>query len=213
MLKQDADPYSTYVLKDGYEKVWKTIVEVEKLDVVYNVDIVGVSRLSNGSQIDIWRNSRVETELCDFIIWTPPMSELLRVLRSPLEEEQRLFSSLRSEYYTASLVELKGAVRHSPYTTYMAQWVERPEHGVIVDMDTSGVHTPGIRTPGGVAAYDRLEGGQTKSCIQLGKEPASKARLEEILRQHYMDGFDATTMEVLALKTWSYMPRLLYCLS
>jgi len=131
----------------------------------------------------------------------------LRVLRSPLEEEQRLFSSLSSEYYTASLVELKGAVRHSPYTTYMAQWVERPEHGVIVDMDTSGVHTPGIRTPEGVAAYDRLEGRQTKSCIQLGKEPASKARLEEILRQHYVDGFNASTMEVLALKTWNYMPR------
>merc|ERR1719341_2384918 len=111
ILKQDKYPYSTYVLKHGFEKVWTTIVEEEGLNVTYNIDIVGVSRSSNGTLLDIWRDSRVETESCEFLVWTPPMTDLLRVLTDPSLEEQRLFSTLEPEYVTASLIITEDGVR------------------------------------------------------------------------------------------------------
>ena len=207
ILKQDKYPYSAYVLKHGFEKVWKTVVEEESLNVTYNVDIVGVSRSSNGTHLEIWRDSSIETELCDFVVWTPPMRELLRVLKDPSDEEQRLFSSLQPEYFTASLVDTKDGVRHSPYTAYMEQWKTRPEHGVLVDADFSGFVTPGILTPQGLAAYNSLEGIQTRSCLQIGKNMSSEAELKAILKEHYMNGFNAKTMEILHMRTWTYFPR------
>ena len=208
ILKQDKYPYSAYVLKQGFEKVWTTVVKEEGLNVTFNVDIVGISRSTNNiTHLDIWRESRIETESCDFLIWTPPMSELLRVLRDPSAEEQRLFSTLQPEYFTASLVDTKNGVRHSPYTSYMEQWKRRPEHGVLVDVDFSGLLTPGIRTPEGLAAYNNRGGLQTRSCLQIGKTKSSEAELKAILKEHYMNGFDAKTMEILHMKTWTYFPR------
>ena len=207
ILKQDKYPYSAYVLKHGFEKVWTTIVKEEDLNVTYNVDIVGVSRSSNTIHLDIWRDSKMETESCDFLVWTPPMTDLLRVLRDPSDEEHGLFSTLRPEYYTASLIDTKGGVRHGPYTTYMEQWKTRPEHGVIVDADLSGLLTPGIRTPEGLTTYNGLDGVQTRSSLQLGKNKSSEAELKAILKDHYMNGFDAKTMEILHMKTWTYFPR------
>ena len=206
-LKQYKYPYSAYVLKHGFEKVWTTIVKEEGLNVTFNVDIVAVSRSSKGTHLDIWRNSRIETESCDFVVWTPPMTDLLRVLKDPSDEEQRLFSTLRPEYFTTSLLDTKNGVRHGPYTAYMEQWKSKPEHGVLVEWDFSGVLTPGISTPEGLAAYNDLEGLQTRSCLQLGKKMSSEAELKAILKEHYMDGFDAKAIEILNMITWTYFPR------
>ena len=151
----------------------------EGLNVTYNVDIVGVSRSSYGTRLDIWRDSKMETESCDFLVWTPPMTDLLRVLRDPSDEEQRLFSTLQPEYFTASLIDTKDGIRHSPYTAYMEQWTARPEHGVLVDFDFSGLITPGIQTPVGLATYNGLEGIQTRNWgkrnpTRLTSKPFSK---------------------------------------
>ena len=179
----------------------------EDLNVTYNVDIVGVSRTSSGTNLDIWSDSRMETESCDFLVWTPPMADLLRVLKDPSLEEQRLFSTLQPEYYTASLIDTMDGVRHSPYTAYMEQWEKRPEHGVLADIDFSGLLTPGIQTPEGLAAYNNLEGLQTRSCLQIGKKKSSEADLKDILKEHYMNGFNAKAMDILNMKTWTYFPR------
>ena len=100
---------------------------------IYDVDIVGVLRSLNGTKLDIWRNSRMESESCNFLVWTPPMRDLLRVIKNPSVEEQRLFATLQPEYLTASLHDTTGGVRHSPYTAYMEQWKTKLEHGVLVD--------------------------------------------------------------------------------
>ena len=89
----------------------------------------------------------------------------------------------------------------------MEQWTARPEHGVLVDFDFSGLITPGIQTPVGLATYNGLEGIQTRYCLQLGKKKPNEADLKAILKEHYMNGFDAKTMEILHMKTWTYFPR------
>ena len=207
IIKQDIHPYNVYVLKHGFEKVWTTVVKEEALNLIYNVDIVSVSRSLNGTKLDIWRNSRMETESCDFLVWTPPMTDLLRVLKDPSAEEQRLFATLQPEYFTASLHDTTGGVRHSPYTAYMEQWKTKPEHGVLVDGDFSGIVRKDILTPQGLAAYNELKGVLTRTSFQIGKKKSSEAHLKAILKEHYMGRFNAKTMEILHMKTWTYFPR------
>ena len=135
------------------------------------------------------------------------MTDLLRVLKDPSAEEQRLFATLQPEYFTASLHDTTGGVRHSPYTAYMEQWKTRPEHGVLVDGDFSGIIRPDILTPQGLAAYNDLKGVQTRTSFQIGKKKSSEAELKAILKEHYISGFNAKTMEILHMKTWTYFPR------
>lgn len=67
-----------YFLRGGFEKVWKNIVEKEKLNVKFNTDIYSLRRHNGNSILKIWEGSSLRSELCNFVIWTPPMSELLR---------------------------------------------------------------------------------------------------------------------------------------
>ena len=70
-----------YFLKEGFEKVYKNIVEKENLKIEFNTDIYSLRRHGNGNSIlKIWEGSSLRSELCNFVIWTPPMSGLLRYL-------------------------------------------------------------------------------------------------------------------------------------
>jgi len=89
----------------------------------------------------------------------------------------------------------------------MEQWTARPENGILIDFDFSGLLRPGIQTPEGIAAYDGLKGLQTRTCLQMGKKKSNEADLKAILKEHYMNGFDAKTLEILRMKTWTYFPR------
>ena len=108
-LKQERYPYEAYVLKNGFEKIWTTIIEKENINVKYNTDIIGVVQGAHSADLHIWRNSKVETERCGFLVWTPPLSELLRVQRQPSPTENILFSGLRHEVFTSNLVNMEGA--------------------------------------------------------------------------------------------------------
>ena len=72
-----------YFLREGFEKVWKNIVEKEKLNIQFNTDIYSLRIHSNGNSIlKIWEGSSLRRELCNFVIWTAPMSGLLRYLQT-----------------------------------------------------------------------------------------------------------------------------------
>ena len=72
-----------YFLREGFEKVWKNIVEKEKLNIEFNTDIYSLKRHNGNSILKIWEGSSLRSELCNFVIWTPPMSALLRYIHIP----------------------------------------------------------------------------------------------------------------------------------
>ena len=100
-LKQERYPYEAYVLKNGFEKIWTTIIEKDNINVKYNTDIIGVVQGAHSADLHIWRNSKVETERCGFLVWTLPMSEFSDNLR-----QLRIFcfpaSATRSSHQTWS---------------------------------------------------------------------------------------------------------------
>ena len=104
-------------------------------------------------------------------------------------------------------IDTQDGVRHSPFTAYMEQWKTKPEHGVLVDGDFSGIVRKDILTPQGVAAYNDLKGVLTRTSFQIGKKKSSEAELKAILKKHYMSRFNAKTMEILHMKTWTYFTR------
>ena len=136
-MQKEEDPYNIYTLKGGYEKLWISIVEKEEMEVRYNVDIVGVSRRRYGGvTIHMWESSILHHEHCDFMVWTPPMTDLLKVLHYPTRNEWDLFSRLQATVTTASVFTSKGLVRHTPYTVFMENVVRRrPEHEVTACFD------------------------------------------------------------------------------
>ena len=205
-MQKEEDPYNIYALKGGYEKLWSSIVEKEEMEVRYNVDIVGVSRRRYGGvTITMWDSSILHHEHCDFMVWTPPMTDLLKVLHYPTRNEWDLFSQLQATVTTASVFTSKGLVRHTPYTVFMENVVRRrPEHEVTACFDWEG-----IASKPNVTEYDQERGLLTMVCLQQGGSRTSRQLVEEKLRQHLEGGFNSSHIEVLHSETWDFFHRFL----
>ena len=89
--KEKHGPYGFYFLKDGFQKVWDTIVEQEKLNIKYNVDIHNIKQTQNNVELSIWNGSNLETERCDWMVFTPPLQEFLRLVDVSNTVEYNLF--------------------------------------------------------------------------------------------------------------------------
>ena len=210
-LGKAEDPYYIYILKEGYAKLWNTIVEKEKLDVRYNVDIASVKRsgLETGVTIGIQNGLEVDQEECEFMVWTPSMIELMKVLHAPTLKEVNLFSTLKADIHSASVVTSKGTIRHAPYTVFMES-VNSPvfEHQVLVSFDWDAlVNIPDIGTPEGLAKYNNGTDVRTITCLQLGKERISQRALRNKLKDHYEKGFNSSDIEFLTTEVWEYFHR------
>ena len=79
--KTQNERQNIYFLREGFEKVWKNIVEKEKLNIEFNTDIYSLRRHNGNSILKIWEGSSLRSELCNFVVWTPPMSGLLKYLQ------------------------------------------------------------------------------------------------------------------------------------
>ena len=103
-LKRDTDELTVYVLRDGFEKIWKTIVDKENINIKFNTDIYSITRNENDIDMKIWEYSNLKNIKCDFLIWTPEMNSFLRTVKNASQSELSLFRGLKPEIFTASLV-------------------------------------------------------------------------------------------------------------
>ena len=144
LLEADADPYSFYAFKEGFEKIWKTIVEKEELDIVYNSNIVNIARSPLGTYIHhtMGDGLHITIDWCDFLIWTPPMTEMLKKLSTAAtHEEHHYFGNLYPEIYSVSLMSSNSPFKgeSEAYTYYRDNIVDKTNHGVICDLSVSNV--------------------------------------------------------------------------
>lgn len=207
-LKQDKTPFSGYSLKYGFEHVWKTIVEKERLNIQFQTDITSIQRNGNSFYLKMWQNFKAQTEVCDFLIWTPEVSELLRTLEKPTTEENRLLASLKPDVYYVQLINVEGGVRHSPSTSFMANLLSKDEYAVILTVDTAGLLTPGMKIPEGLAKYNNATGQRTLYTLHApSKKYTSEAFLKKKTRNYFMRGFNVTKVTFLNTIGWPYFPR------
>jgi len=198
-----------HFLREGFEKVWKNIVEKEELKIEFNTDIYSVKRHGNGNSIlKIWEGSSLRSELCNFVIWTPPMPGLLRAFSDVSQEELRLLKGLKPSFLTTSLVNMEAETRNGPFSFYLPNMNSSTaeEGGVMVEFSQLGSLRPDIATPDGEQAFNN-QTLKTSSIFQMSSEHMSEKVLRSKLRNHYEAGLGAKNLEILHSISWDYFYR------
>lgn len=201
------DPYQIYILKDGFEKVWNTIVSKENFDIRYYTNIRNIDRNEDNVILHYSESgSRVGSEECGFLIWTPPMPELVNRLSNPSNEERELFSELSSHVFVSTLIKETNIIRNRPITVYQENVDEKVDGGVTADLnveDELSYCEVGCNSTFNDYINDR---GQERilSVFQLQREATSEVISNEILRNHYQNNFGASNIEFVTTKSYDY---------
>ena len=194
-----------FILVDGFEKIWNTIVKRERLDIVYNVDIKTIDRNERNVKIKYEdASAKLFVQTCDFLIWTPPMPELLKRLSAISATEFDLFSTLSHHVFAASLMRAKNTARNTPISYYSQTISDKIEHAVTADIDVKGSSDIACNNLN-VSRYDKNEkDARLITVLQLGRTATNEAHLNDVARNHYEKEFHATDVEIFNTITWPY---------
>ena len=212
-------PYETYILKKGFENIWNKVVQKEHFDIKYNVDIFSVLRDSRNRVTLLYKDQYHNrlSEDCDFLIWTPPMPELMKVLSNPTSEERKLFNTLSHHIFMSTILKDTGTVRNRPYVIYQ-QSLEDGNNNVtdgevMTELDVYGelnycdANDDGTLPRG--CQNTKIEYNQERTpriltCLELRRNKTDEASHRETVRKHYVDGFHATDIQFIHTKEWEY---------
>ena len=144
------------------------------------------------------------------------MSGLLTVLDAPSARELQLLSGLTTEVYTANIINLRGDTSNYKATTYtyLDMMAAKKEHGVVMDMDVLALKRP-MRTPRNLGLKTRNPGLKPRNpglktlwSGQMGRNKSSVLEIQANLRQHYLQQFPTSSLEVVVTQLWpNYFPR------
>ena len=134
--------------------------------------------------MDLISNHGVER--CDWLVWTPPVSDLLTTLDNPQYREHKLLSGQTHVTFTVNLVDVKN-YKEGPYNVYNANLDRKTEHGVTSDGDWRGLLSPGAQTEEGVERYrgESRRRLRTLRSLQLSRQECSVEQCNRALEQHY----------------------------
>ena len=218
-LQIKQDPYQTYIFKKGWENIWNKIVEKERFDIKYNVDISLVLRDSNNRVTLLYKNQHQNrlSDNCDFLVWTAPMPELVKVLSNPTSEERELFSPLSHHVFIASIIKDTGTIRNRPAVVYHQSLLDGNRNitdGEVIDeIDIEGEIKYCDKDENGSLPsnclktneeYDQERTTRVTSTFQLARKKMPKAKARQIVMRHYVEGFHATHLEFIHTKEWEY---------
>ena len=203
------------MLKNGFSKLWKTIVKRERLNIKYNVRIIRVYRTKSiFGHHHIWiknqvgRNGAKKLDHYDFVIWSPEMKESLRYWNTyPAERE--LFSKTKPTWFTTSLVDTLNVTRGPRPIDYFIDnvngkldtvWAQRDTYAAVRNFPADE-YMAGM-TPSG----DDNSPVRTTIVYQMSDDCPSRIQLYRNLRRS-LKSLGATYVNVLKMKTWRYFPR------
>ena len=69
--------------------------------------------------MNTYQNQKARSEFCEFVVWTPEGSKLMRALVMPTREERHLLGSITAEVCYAHLINIKGGIRNTQTTAFM----------------------------------------------------------------------------------------------
>ena len=204
-IKQD--PFRVYVFKEGFENIWNTVVREEKFDIRFLTSIQNIDRDEDSVKIH-YRDSmsKEHTEDCGFLIWTPPMPDLLQYLSSPSEEETSLFASLKPHIFVSTLIKGQSKIPNLPISYFRENLEGKIEGAVTSEMDMEGTLNYCEKDcPPLDSKISTMTGfGNIKTVLQLRKSAIDELESNDIVRRHYEKGFNATEIEFLDTVTWQY---------
>ena len=130
------------MLRNGFKNLWKKIIEVENLDVRFNVDIYRLYR--SRSQNKLWIDMKTGSgsrgfQEYDFLIWSPEMKTSLPIWADATDEEIYYFSRPSPAFFTTALVDTVNMTRAtSPIDYWFDNINKKRQHSLWAQRD----HTP-----------------------------------------------------------------------
>ena len=191
------DPHRSYVIRDGWENIFNTIVREEKFDIRFNSTIKTIYR--NGKDIRIEyedRYSAHQIEKCNFLIWTPPMPELLSYLDETSTDEFELFNPLSAHVFVSTLFKAKNTILNKPYSVYRETLDEKLDGEVNADLDIEGVLNYCDRGCSlNMSQYDETTSAEkVLFALQLRRNMTSIEDSNSILKNHYENRFNSSNI-------------------
>ena len=195
------------MLKHGFEMVWTTVVEEENFDIRYFSRVENVNRNESSVLLQYAKpDYKVYAEECDFLIWTAPMTMLLNSLSNPTKDEIDLFSTLSPHYVVATLMKEKGVIRNMPVNFYQESLDKKIDGGVAIDYnleDALNYCDNGCAFPSNDYSKD-IDKERHLTFLQFTREAMSEKQANQIAREHYEKGFNATSVNFLNTKIWTW---------
>jgi hypothetical protein len=214
-LKIEKDPYQFYIFKNGFEKLLNTIVKEEKFDIRFNTAIQNIIRTDLDISI-LYKNATSDllTETCGFLIWSPPMPELVKYLSSPTKGEYDLFAPLSSHGVVSSVMRANGTIRNRPIVYYRESLQNKIDGGVVMDMDVKGaLNYCDTSCDKNLENYDLMSSSRVISVLQLLRNATNslyandKDRVHnniQKLKHNYENKFNSSNIEILSSISQDY---------
>ena len=198
-------PPAVYIFKYGFEHVWNTIAKIEKFDIRFNVTITSIDRLGSFGVMIHYKNnsSKNEVKTCDFLIWTPPMPDLLKQLTNARIEEKELFTNLTPHYFGSSLMRARGTIRNRPVAYYRTNLLKNTNLAVSADMDMEAAFNyddSNMTIYNGMSNMSRIT-----TVLQLSNQHSTNVKFNTAARMFYEKNFNSTDIELFKTIIWPYM--------
>lgn len=218
----NGDDGGLYILSNGFESLWNCMANTLDLDITYNISVRYIHIDDNAHDINGKTNKifvyykddpkgPIKIESYDFLIWTPPVSKIVKLIGgNEIKEEKKMFSSMEHTYYTTSLVDVYESKRSvSPVDWWfdriyskqnMAVWASRESYA-----STHGYHGYNY-AEGKYPTGDDADKKRTSVFYQYSKKKPNKRQLRSILKQH-LKNYGATRSKMLYQRKWPYFER------
>jgi len=208
------------MLNDGFENLWKNIARVYNIDIIYNsrIHYVHVKR-NSGEKTSVFytrpnelTNSKLYRKRYDFLVWTPPAFDFMRVSDYILfMKERQLFQDMVNNYYVTSLVDDEGARRAESAVNWwsdninsgpdMSVWGNRDAYTMFHHLNGPSYSQSLTKT-----GNDERKTVRTSVYYQYSHTKPTAKSLRRILEKH-LKNEGATAFDIRAQFNWRYFTR------
>ena len=182
--------HNIFILRKGFYNVWLALQRKEKFNIKFNTKLEEIRRYPD--HLELQSNHGVE--VCDWLVWTPPIQSLLDTLDNPTFEENRLLQRQTSETFTVSLLNVKNW-NEGPYNVNIDSLNLKTNCGVLGEWDNKALTSSLVQSEAGLQQY-RRENKYRVRTLATGqlycREACDLPECYKVLRNHYKNvtGYD-----------------------
>ena len=204
-LVRSGSRHNVFILRKGFYNVWLKLQRKEKFNIKFNTKFDEIRRFPD--HLELQSNHGVE--VCDWLVWTPPIQSLLNTLETPTYKENKYLQGQTNESFTVSLVKVKNWIE-GPYNIYTDNLNLKTNHGVIAAGDYQGMTSALVQSDAGLQQYRRKNKHRVRTLrsSQLNSRKAcSLPECYNVLRNHFKNttGFDPQIIQSESFTP--YFPR------
>ena len=184
-------------------------MEKEELNVQFNQIVYSIRRKSDRVLLKIQTGSKLEVVKCGFLIWGGPINPDFLRIADATSEEWNLFKGLKPIIFTANLVNIKNALKVYVADVFLSS-LNSSTHfngAVGAKINIRAALTENINDPEVLAEINHKEKVETCFVVQSSSKYMRERDLNNILRSQFIDGLNATSVDILQHTQWPYFYR------